>query len=483
MTKAFTSNAILIVSLNLVVKSIYLFGIDRGVQNALPEGQYGLYFTLFNFAFLLQVIADFGLHNFNARHLAQSRHLLSKYFPDILLLKLSLGTIFLLVLAVAGWCWGFKAHAWWLLLGIGINQVLQTLVLLLRSNLAGLGLYRIDSWASILDKSLLIFIVGYLLWWPSESSGTFQLHWFILAHTAAYLITIGLLLSYLQPHLKGIRIRWHWGRILSFLRASAPFGLVVFLMTAYTRLDAIMLEKLRVDGLIQADRYASAFRLLDASNVGGVLLAGLLLPMFVRLLTTKQPIDGLVRLAISAIWSGAITLAISVFFFANPIMQLLYVNATAESATVVQWLMLTFIPMSGTYVYGTILTANGSLRPMNIIFSISIFVNLLLNYFLIPQYGATGAAAATFATQSAAFVAQLYLATRLLPLNWAWWLIIRFAILAAVLASLGWYLSSSANASNWVVNFSLLILSGGVLAFLLRLLHPKDWLARLSTKE
>jgi O-antigen/teichoic acid export membrane protein len=108
MTRAFTANAILIVSLNLLVKSFYLFGIDRTVQNTLPEGEYGLYFTLFNFAFLFQVVSDFGLHNFNARHVAQSRHLLGKYFPHLFSLKLLLGLGFFLLLALVGGTMGFS---------------------------------------------------------------------------------------------------------------------------------------------------------------------------------------------------------------------------------------------------------------------------------------------------------------------------------------------------------------------------------------
>jgi len=55
MNKEFTSNAILIVVLNLLVKSFYLFGIDRTVQNILPEGEYGLYFTPFMFGLFFLV--------------------------------------------------------------------------------------------------------------------------------------------------------------------------------------------------------------------------------------------------------------------------------------------------------------------------------------------------------------------------------------------------------------------------------------------
>lgn len=476
MNKQFASNALLIVVLNLLVKSFYLFGIDRTVQNILPEGEYGLYFTLFNFAFLFQIISDFGLQNYNARHLASSRQLLSKYFPYLLGLKLILGLVFVLVVVVSGYVWGFQdTTVWWLLGGIAINQLLQSLVLFLRSNLAGLGLYRLDSFASVLDKSFLVIIASVLLWTP-ELRPNFELYWFVLAHSAAYLMTIIILYSLLKPKLTRPRIRLEWTKVAYFLKASAPFALVIFLMTAYTRLDAIMIEKLLPDGLVQVDRYASAFRLLDAANVAGFLLAGLLLPMFARQLKEKENINPLVKLAISTIWTGAISLAIAMYAFAVPVMHALYVDANADSITIVRWLMLTFIPMSGGYVYGTLLTANGNLKRMNIIFAISIILNIALNLYLIPIHGASGAAFATFTTQSMAFIAQLFLAHQLLDLKLDKLLWMRFGLFTSGLILTVFIMETQFAHRLLLVKFISLVLVGIILAVALKLLDVKSWI-------
>lgn len=474
MNKEFASNAVLIVVLNLLVKSFYLFGIDRTVQNILPEGEYGLYFTLFNFAFLFQIISDFGLQNYNARHLSSSRHLLSKYFPYLLGLKMVLGLVFLLTVGTVGFLWGFQSSfEWWLLMGVACNQILQTTVLFLRSNLAGLGLYRLDSFASVLDKTLLVLIGIVLLWGPGFREH-FQLHWFILAHTAAYLLTIGLLYAWLRPKISRPNIKIDWVKLAYFLKSSAPFALIIFLMTAYTRLDAIMIEKLLPDGLIQADRYASAFRLLDASNVAGFLLAGLLLPMFSRLLSEKTAIYPLVKLAISTMWVGAFSLVVAMLFYADEIMYALYIDANMDSITIVRWLMLAFIPMSGGYVYGTLLTANGSLKFMNIIFTISIGLNIGLNLYLIPDYGASGAAFTTFVTQSLAFIAQFILVHHLLNMKMQWSLWGKFLVLISLLVLAGYGLESQFTNQLWFIQFLGLGLLGLLLAFTLKILDLKD---------
>ncbi|PSR13629.1 MAG: polysaccharide biosynthesis protein [Bacteroidetes bacterium] len=479
MNREFASNAVLIVVLNLAVKSFYLFGIDRTVQNILPPGDYGLFFTLFNFAFLFQIIADLGLQSFNVRNLAQSRQLLQKYFPHLLGLKLLLGIGFLVFTSAVGYWWGFRsATAWYLLLAIACNQLLQTLILFLRSNLAGLGLYRLDSWVSILDKSLLVILGSILLWTPGLREH-FTLWWFVGAQAAAYVLTVSLLLIYLHPRLERLQIRFQRATAFSLLRASAPFALVIFLMTAYTRLDAIMIEKILPNGTTEAGLYASAFRLLDASNIAGYLLAGLLLPMFARQLKEGLPVVALTRLAITTIWAGAITLAISVFWFATPIMRSLYTTGDAYSGEILRWLMLTFIPMSGGYVYGSLLAANGNLRPMNSLFAISLLVNAGLNALLIPSYGAPGAAIATLVTQSLAFTAQLLLAQRLLHLPTAPGLVLRFAALAAILASAGYYLQLPTLAWPWLTKWLICLGIGAAAAIGLRLIDLKNWLGWL----
>ena len=70
-------------------------------------------------------------------------------------------------------------------------------------------------------------------------------------------------------------------------------------------------------------------------------------------------------------------------------------------------LMFTFIPLASTYVFGTLLTANGDLKSLNVISLIGLLVNVILNYQLIPVQGIQGAAWATLATQMVVVVLQL----------------------------------------------------------------------------
>lgn len=481
MSKEFLSNAVLVVGLNFAIKTFYLFGIDRTVQNTLPEGEYGLYFTLFNFAFIFQIINDFGLQNYNSSRLARSGHLLDKYLPHLVLLKLGLAVAYLLLIGLMGYWWGFSPHAWWLLLLVGFNQTLQSGILFLRSNLSGLGRYRADSFFSVLDRSLLIVLCSFLLWlWPGATA--LSIGWFVGAQTVAYSLAIVLGIVVLKPHIKAIVFTWRPTLLLVLLRSSAPYALVVFLMTFYTRIDAVMIERLLPNGLTEADRYASAYRLLDAANVAGFLVAGLLLPMFARLLSRQEPVNDLVRLGFQTLWVGSAGLAAATWFFQQPIMEMLYHNGDAYSGQIMGWLMLSFVPMSVSYVHGSLLTAQGDLGAMNRLFAVGVLFNLALNSLLIPYAGALGAAQATFFTQLGIFFAQVLLAQRKLnlrlDLGWG----IRLAAFTLTCALTAWATAHLSPFLHWRVNFLLAIFSSVAWAFVFRLIALQDWLGLLRNK-
>ncbi|MCB0662204.1 MAG: polysaccharide biosynthesis C-terminal domain-containing protein, partial [Saprospiraceae bacterium] len=131
--------------------------------------------------------------------------------------------------------------------------------------------------------------------------------------------------------------------------------------------------------------------------------------MFSRQLKDKQSIDDLLNYSFGLIYAGAVSLAVATFYFQDEIMNLLYVDANGAFGPVLGWLMFSFIGVAGTYILGTLLTANGDLKRLNWLFVIGIVVNLGLNLVLIPLKQAEGAAIATVVTQSIVFLGQFFL--------------------------------------------------------------------------
>jgi len=482
MKKEFSANVILLVGINLLVKPLYIFGIDRTVQNVVGPDVYGLYFALFNFTYLFYIINDFGLQNYSNRFVSQNRDQIGGQLPNILGIKFFLFIGYYLVLFFAGWWLAYFPEHWELLLLMGFNQALVALMFYLRANLSGLGHYRQDSLISVLDRGLLIIMVGLMLLLPSWRN-SFQIEWFVLAQTVSLILTIAVLLAMVFPKasLTGLSIdvkKWR-----DILKASAPFALVIVLMTFYTRLDAVMIERMLPEvGKYETGVYASAYRLLDAFNMMGFLIAGLLLPIFSRMFQVGEKMKTFFTQSLLLIIALSCSVAIGCFFFRYEIMDLLYTNSTDYWGHLLAFLLPTFIFTSGTYVVGTFLTASGDLAKLNKLLIVGVILNFSLNLFLIPQYKAVGAAIATLITQAIMFLFQLEFSRRILGANFDWKNISR-TLAFITLSILYCFAISKITTLNWMIN---LVLAGAgtfVISWVLQIIHPQFIQSLISKKS
>ncbi len=415
MKREFFSNLLLLVFINLLIKPVFIFGIDLGVQNRLGT-EYGVYFALLNLTYLTQIINDFGIQNFNNRHVSQHPQLLAKYFPNLLVIKSLLSLGYVLITFTIAWLWlGYGWDYLPLLLILLINQVLVQFILFLRSNISGLGFFRTDSLLSALDKLLMLITCGAILW---GEVAPLTLMTFALSQTFALFVTlivVAVVLSRLTPlSLKPSWIsNWKAGRptLLYLFKQSIPYALVILLMFAYTRMDAVLLE--RMAGAAHADVYAGAFRILEACNMFGYLFASLLLPMFARLLRKKESIVPLTALSFKLIWAGSVTLAGAIFFSRNAMIHWMMPERANQYRTEVLGVLIwAFVLVSVTYIFSTLLTAKECLSKMNRMFVWGIAIDVTLNLILIPKWQAEGSAVAAVATQAFIAGAMIWLCVR-----------------------------------------------------------------------
>ncbi len=413
MKRDFIFNVAFLIGINLLIKPFYIFGIDRTVQNVVGVKEYGFYASLLSFTYLLQIVNDFGIQYFNNRDIAKNQQLLKRYFPNIVVLKCLLGLSYLTFTFLIGYSIGYGIAQFKLLAFLAVNQILISFIFYLRSNISGLHYYRTDSIFSALDKLMMISLCSFLLWGPWSSD--FVLEWFVYAQTISLLITALLALTWLllKTDLK-LKIIVEWPLLWEILKKSAPYALAVFLMGMYTRIDMVMLERLLPNGQSEAGIYAAAYRLLDAASMVGFLIAGLLLPMFSKMLKNEEDVRGLFKMSFLLMFFLTTSVSSFCWFFQNELMQVLYSEATTYWGQILGYLMLSYIPIGSIYITGTLISAIGNLKGLNIIAFIGAILNILLNLLLIDKYNALGATLATASTQFLVSIGQLYLIKQLL---------------------------------------------------------------------
>ena len=247
MQRKFLLNLFIIVLLNLLVKPFYLLGIDAEIQSRVGKEVYGVYFAVLNFTYIFNILLDLGITNYNTKNIAQHNQLLTKHFSGMILMKGLLFLVYSIAVFLLAFCIGWREEYLYFLSFLVINQFLISIILYIRSNLAGLLLFKSDSIISVLDRFILIGLFSYLLWGRGKSE-MFDIHWLIYGQTFAYSITLLVAIFLLKPHLKGFRpqIKWPFTRMI--MRNSIPYAMLIMFMFLYTRTDGVMLERLLDNG-------------------------------------------------------------------------------------------------------------------------------------------------------------------------------------------------------------------------------------------
>jgi len=413
----FIFNVCLLLFLNLLVKPVWILGIDVGVQNRIGAANYGLYFAVLNFTFLFNMLLDVGITNFNNRNIAQNTQLLAKHLSGIVTLRFLLGGIYMLLVFAISLIIGYRGLQLQLLFWIALNQFLSSFILYLRSNISALLMFKTDGLISVLDRLLMIIFCGVLLW-GNVTTQPFQIEWFVYCQTVAYLIVFLLTGTIVFLKARPQKLYWNFTFYRIIIKKSFPYAILFLLMSFYCRIDSVMIERLLPDecSAFQAGIYASAFRLLDALVMIAYLFSVILLPLFAKMLKAKERIEPIIQSSFSLLYFFSITAVVILLIYCDEILGLLYNAHIEESITVFKWLLPCLIPMSFTYIFGTLLTANGNMKLLNITAIAGIIVNICLNLILIPYKEAQGAAIASLCTQSVVACIQMVIVFRILKI-------------------------------------------------------------------
>lgn len=507
MQKKFVTNLIILLCLNLLIKPFWILGIEPHVQIEVGNAAYGEYFVLFNFSFLLNILLDFGITNFNNKNIAQNNHLLDKHFSGLFILKLALGVIYIVATILCAVVFKYEVRLIKLLLLLGFNQFLISMVLYMRSNLQALHLFRTDALISVLDRIIMISIVATMLW-SNIMSRRMDVMDFAYAQTAGYFITAVIAFFAVIAKTEVMRLKWSWPFSLMILKKSFPFAVLVLLMTFYNRIDPVMLERLMPSGdpvkterlallrdpnltltpeqteekavleaelqhtgTEQAGLYAKAYRLLDATNMIAYLFSVLLIPMFSRMLKYKESVEQLVKLSFTLLITVAIIVAAGCGFYSHEIMTLQYgEHLIGQEPMLFALLMNCFIAVSTTYVFGSLLTANGNLRELNIMAFCGMVMNITLNIVFIKVFNleARGTAISSLSTQLLTALAQVLIVQHKFKFRINWRLITTlFVFIAGVcaIAQLCHTYMHGTGKTGWVPGF--IIMGGASIAWAL----------------
>lgn len=482
MHRIFFSNLLFSLLLNLLIKPIAIFGIDAQVQNVVGLDNYGLYFSLLSLSLILNILMDLGINNYVIKTVAKNQAEAKTQIGTVLVLKLVLFLFYLGFLFGIAFLLGYDSVALKLLFLLGLNQLFIVFIAYFRGFFSGLQHYKLDSFFAVLDRVILIVTAGSILLLSTGYKMTIPLY--VGLQTVGYFLTCLFAFIFFKRLVGKIHWKIDIQHFKSVLQKSLPYALLIILMSIYTRIDGVLLHELGANGNMQAGIYAKGFRLLDALYMFGMIFAGLLFPMFSNVLQESvEKVRELVLLSANFLMSGVIVVVFMIILHDQEILQLIYTSFDGAELPFI-WLMLSFIGIAMNFVFGTLLTANGNLRELNIISAIGVVINISLNIFLIPKYGAAGAGFSAFVTQMIMAITQFILCAKNFQLNVGFFQIGKWVLFTlSVMGSILLFLFAFSTSNNDFLNYSPLefalilgieLLLGLILMFVFKFIELKQ---------
>lgn len=482
MKNKFISNLIFLLGLNIPIKALWILYIDRKVYNHANVGQeiYGEYASILSFTIIFQFLLDLGVSNFNNRSIAQDPKKISLYYPNILLIKLLLTIVYLVTLFIIAYSLDFNEKSIFLLKLIAISQTLNIFIYFNKSNLSGLHLFRVDSIFSVLDRFIAsaLCVLTFFNILPIE----FDIEWYVIFQMIGYFISAIISTSIIFKKIDFSLFKFDIKLTTNIIKEAFPFTILGILMILYSRSDIVMInELLGEEGAVQAGVYAGAYKLLDAGSMVCFLFASLLLPIFSKLIADKESIKPIINFTFKSLIIPVSIFSIVASFSSVFIMNNMYISAESSMYQTFSILIFSFIPLACQYTFGTLLTAGNYIKILNWSAGFGFMLNILLNIYLIPKYGALGAATATIITQSLANGIQLYFAIKLFDLKIKAFEIAKGTVLITLIILISYY--QYLIPYNGFIKLGTCLGLGIILAYLLKLFDLHSVLSIIELKK
>ena len=370
-----------------------------------PQG-FGQWALLASLVIILSAVADGGFQIVTVRDLSAYPEKSGDYFRK----TLSVRFILILLAGLFMIVWGMTAEAdraplWLFAFGV-ILLLAEGLIKAGQAILSARERMDLTSGVSLLQALAATVLIGGLLLF---GGGLFS------AITGLAVVNLGaaaLILYLIRPYLfrDSIEERPAW----KLLTEAFPYGILTILTIIYFRIDVVMLSAMQ--GSQAAGQYNAALRLFDSGLILPTALAGALFPVMSRQLARNEK-EGLLtshRRAIHLLSLVGIPAAVGGWVYSDWLIGLFYGSAYAEAGPVLALLSLGWVLFFINIPLGNLLAASDLMARFVPFAAANTALNVVLNYLLIPRYGAVGAVIATLVCEVTGLAIQFFFAWRIL---------------------------------------------------------------------
>lgn len=375
-------------SISQVLTSVCAFLWTILIARYLGVTDYGIVSFAISFTGLIGIVMDLGMTTYITREIAKNKDLLFRYMNNIFIFKLILSTILFFISGLILYILGYSHLTIIVTLIFTIEIIIMSITTFLNGIFQAFEQLKYQAIGSILNSGFLL--LGILI--------TIFFNLGVISIAIAY--TIAYLIFFIYVFLKYIK-KFNFPRFeldLKFIKKvlidSLPFGLTNFFYTIYFSIDIVMLFYLSGD--YATGLYKSAYNIINVFTTFFVVYQSVVFPVMSKFFKESQDLIKVsYELSVKYLLLIIIPLSVGVFFYARPLVDLIYSNQYSLASTPVQILIWTVLFLFINGAASVLLNAIDKEKTVTKIYIIAAAFNVCLNMVLIPAYSYDGAAIAT----------------------------------------------------------------------------------------
>jgi len=395
----------------------------------------GKYFFALSFTAMFVVLVDLGLTNVLVREAAKARSRLVEFLSSILGIKIILGVVSYGAMIALLHILGYDQETKILVYIAGITMLMDSIHITLYGTLRALGNVRYEA-IGLVASQVATMVIGTICLYLGLPLYSLMIAFLIPS-------TINALYSYWALRIVfGIRI--FVGYSMSVMRhmlpIAAPFALAAIFSRVFAYVDSVILSQLIGD--IAVGWYSVPYKVAYAFQfIPFALIAGLYPRMSEYYAHDKKRLAEVFDQGLRYLLIVSIPIAIGIIATAPRLIPFLFGDAYLQSIIPLQILMVGVIAVFVNVELGALLNACDRQYMQTTLIGITMVLNIILNFVLIPYIGVAGAALAATGGNIFLTLTSWYVVHRTVRVRYAELgiLITKLVISAGVMYGVIWY--------------------------------------------
>ncbi len=369
-----------------ILGKVCSLGVVLLLARYLGAEEFGKYALVTAYLALFAILTDMGMDMILVREASKDLKGSESLVGSAIVLKGIIAPTVLGVALFVAWLLGYDSEKLLYLAIAGAGFLLAPFTCYSSAFFSTLEL-RLPSMLEVASKLLTLLAVVLLLLAGTGLAAMF-LAMFLIAAVEA-LVKMGYARRYFKPRLRPDPALWKY-----LLKEAWPLAVVLIPILLVQRIDQVMLEGLRGD--TELGFYSAAVRLCEGFLILPVAVLSSLYPLLSRYYTeNRATFEETCRIGFKYFSIMGTALFFLLLVFSGPAVTLLFGQPFAPSGLPLGILSGTLVFLFGGFLYGTLFVITGHQKSLILMMAMGTGLNILLNLFWIPPFGAAGAAAAT----------------------------------------------------------------------------------------